>query len=605
MDKKTFKLLYVKPKGDVKALYRRLLKYGLPFWPVFVLAVGADLIYSGVDAVFAYLIKPLVDKGFVQSDMTFIRWVPAIAIGLYFLRSVASLVGSYCMGKVSRKVIMAFRCQIFDQFMRLPCSFYDKSSSGQLLSMIIYNAAQVAAACTDALTTLVQSSCLALGLIAVMLTISWKMTLFFFITAPLLALVVRASSQRLRRLNRQAQDTVGELTHIAEEAIEGYKVVRTFGGEAYEQQKFEQAARRNLSRELKIIVTKELSVSAGQMLGVIALSGMIYLGATSALGESLSAGGFTSVMVAMMALLKPMKDLASVNAVIQRGLAGVESIFELLDTATEKNTGTVKIDRVKGAISYKAVSFAYGTQPVLREIDFSVEPGEIVAFVGRSGSGKSTLVSLLPRFYDAQSGQITLDGISVLDFELSALRTQFALVSQQVTLFNDTLANNIAYGRLEGKVTRQEIEQAAEAAHAMEFIRDLPQGLDTYVGENGVLLSGGQRQRIAIARAILKDAPVLILDEATSALDTESERLIQAALESVMRHRTTLVIAHRLSTIEQANKIVVMEGGQIIEMGTHQALLARDGQYAKLHRMQFNPLQRTEASSTPPFIEWA
>lgn len=596
MDKKTFKLLFVKPKGDARVLYRRLLGYGKPFWGFFLIAVLANMTFSAVDSLFIYLTKPLVNKGFVEADHTFIQWLPLAAIGLCLVRSVASLMGSYFMGLVARNVVMLFRRQIFQQLMRLPCSFYDKSSSGQLLSMIIYNAAQVAAACSDAVASFIQSSCLAIGLAIVMFTISWQLSLFFFIVAPLLALVVRASSARLRRLNRSAQETMGEMTHIAEEAIEGYKVVRTFGGEDYEINKFKNATKKNLGRELKIVVTKEISVSSVQMLGVCALSAMIYIGVNGTLGHTLSAGDFTAMMVAMLALLKPMKELASVNAAIQRGLAGVESIFNLLDHPPEKNTGTLVVKRVKGGIAYKDVSFSYGDNDVLHRINFAAAPGEIIAFVGRSGSGKSTLVSLLPRFYDIQSGQILLDDVDVFAYELSSLRDQFALVSQHVMLFNDTIAHNIAYGQSGEDVSRERIIAAATSAHAMEFIKDLPNGIDTYIGENGVLLSGGQRQRLAIARAILKDAPVLILDEATSALDTESERLIQAALEEVMRNRTTLVIAHRLSTIERADKIIVLDGGTIQEIGTHRELLAREGYYAKLYRMQFTEEQDVEVA---------
>lgn len=589
LHKKAFKENFKKPKGDAITLYKRLLQYGKPFWMAFVIAVFANICYAGIDSGFTYLLKPLLDHGFVDPDPSFIKIVPFIAIGLFVLRSIANLAGNYYMAWVGRNVVMQFRREIFQQLMRLPCSFYDKSSSGHLLSMIVYNSAQVASAVTDAITHAIQSSCLVLGLLVVMFSISWRLSLMFFITLPIIAVAMKMSSARLRRLNRTAQLTMGEITHTAEEAIEGYKVVRTFGGETEEIKKFNKVTLENMRRELKIVITKCVSVSSVQLAGVTGLALMIYFGTTAASQETLTAGGFTAVLAAMMALLKPMKDIASVNATIQRGLAGAESVFELIDADVEKDHGDIEVERVKGAIEFKQVGFSYTDEcgAVLKDISFQVEPGQTVALVGRSGSGKSTLVSLLPRFYDLQQGQITIDSIDLFDIKLSCLRQQFAIVSQHVTLFNDSIANNIAYGKNGQAVSEAEIIEAATAAHAMEFIKDLPDGIHTLVGENGVLLSGGQRQRIAIARAILKDAPILILDEATSALDTESERLIQAALEAVMRNRTTLVIAHRLSTIENANQIIVLDQGNLMETGTHTELLAKRGHYAHLHDLQF------------------
>ena len=588
-DKKAYKQKYKNPRGSSWKIYRRLLCYGRPYLMIFLLAVVANAIYAGVDSLFVYLMKPLLDDGFVQPNYEFIKWMPLVAISLFAIRAISNLTASYFMGKVGRQVVLAMRQQIFHRLMRMPCSFYDNNSSGTLLSMIIYNASQVAAACTDAVTNLVQSACMAAGLMVVMFSISWKLSLSFFVFVPMMALAIKLSSKRLRNLNRKAQDSMGSVTHSAEEAIEGYKVVRLFGGIEDETLRFEKAARRNMYQELKIIVTKCLSTSGVQFLGVCGLAGMIHLGTTQATQSQLTAGGFAAILGAMMALLKPLKDLTSVNATIQRGLAGAESIFELLDRPLEVDAGTFETPRVRGELNIIDVNFAYpGTEKtVLKNVNFDVPAGTTVALVGRSGSGKSTLANLLPRFYDYQSGCIKLDDRPLNEYTLSNLRQQFAIVSQQITLFNDTIRNNIAYGGLGKKVSEAQIRQAASAAHAMEFIEKLPAGLDTLVGENGVLLSGGQRQRIAIARAILKDAPVLILDEATSALDTESERYIQAALETIMQHRTTLVIAHRLSTIEKADNIIVLDQGVVVEAGPHRELLMQNGFYAKYHRLQF------------------
>lgn len=579
-----------KPTGDSMALYKRLVTYSKQYWPWFIVAIGANMAYSGIDALFTYLMKPLLDKGFVDHDVTFLKWLPLLIIGLFALRSIMNLLGDYMMAKIARNIVLTFRQQIFDKLLHLPCKYYDQESSGQLLSLIVYNAAQVSSACTNALTQFVQSGFLALGLLVVMFTLSWKLSLLLLITGPVVAIAVKLSSKRLRELSRKAQDSMGDIAHVAEEAIEGYRVVRIFGGEAYERKKFYKAVKSSMSQELKTIVAKAAGTSSVQMVGVFVLALLIYF-ATSTVGggQQLTAGGFAAMIAAMLALLKPVKDLTTLNALIQRGLAGAETVFEMLDNPDERDDGQHEVSRVQGAIEFKAVSFTYSTavSPVLQNINFKVHPGQVVALVGRSGSGKSTIASLLPRFYDLEQGSIVIDNVNVFDYKLKNLRQQFALVSQHVSLFNDTIANNIAYGCLDREVSDEEIRVAAKAAHALEFIDQLPEGLNTMIGENGVLLSGGQRQRLAIARAILKDAPILILDEATSALDSESERHIQAALEAVMKNRTTLVIAHRLSTIESADNIIVMDGGRIIEQGTHRGLLAQNGYYTKLYDMQF------------------
>lgn len=570
-------------------IYLRLLGFARQYWPAFIVGLIGTILASGTDAAFTWLLKPVLDKGFIARDEAFIRWLPAIIFIAFLMRGITSFIANYYMTWAGRNVVMKFRQGMFNHLLHLPASFYDKATSGQLLSALLYNTEQVAKASTDALVTVVQESCFITGLIIVMFTTSWQLTLWFIIAVPFIAFVARNASLRMRRLSQNVQQSMAEVTHVAEEAIEGYKVVRTFGGEAYERQKFIQATLYNCKREMRVIATNSLSTATVQQVAGIAIAATIYLATSSY--ASVTAGGFASMLAAMLAILKPMKNLTTVSSTIQRGIAAAESIFGLLDEPAEKHQGTLEVQRVKGKICYQDVEFAY--QPsgnkVLSNINFTVEPGQTIALVGRSGSGKSTLVNLLPRFYDNYQGLITIDDMDIREIPLTNLRSQFALVSQHVTLFNDTIAHNIAYGQFDN-VDEDRIIRAAHAAHALEFINELPNGLATMVGENGVMLSGGQRQRLAIARALLKDAPILILDEATSALDTESERHIQLALEQLMKNRTTLVIAHRLSTIEKADKILVLDKGQIVEQGTHQELLKYSGQYAKLHELQFKDI---------------
>jgi len=570
-------------------LYKRLLGYIFCYWPAFAVAMVANVMYSGVDSSVTYLLKPILNKGFIARDVHFIKFLPFIVLGAFLIRGFANIISNYFMAIVARSVIMRFRQEIFRHLLRLPASFYDNSSSGQILSTIVYNVEQVANAGSDALTTLVQSFCLIVGLLVVMFSISWLLSLIFIITIPVIAITVHFTSRRLRRISLSLQEAIGDVTSIAEEAIEGYKVIRAFGGQAYEAKKFNKATKLNRFRDIKATVTKSLSVSVVQFVAAIALSFIIYLATSDFHITALSAGSFVAMIAAMMALLKPLKDFTNVNTKIQRGLAGAQSVFALLDQAVEQDAGTVHVERVKGNVAFKDVSFSYPkhNKLVLENINFEVSAGKTIALVGQSGSGKTTIVNLLQRFYGGAYGSITIDDVDINEYILSDLREQFAIVSQHVTLFNDTIKHNIAYGHF-SKASDEVIIKAAKAAYAWEFIKDLPDGLDTLVGENGVLLSGGQRQRLAIARAILKDAPILILDEATSALDTESERQIQNALEHLMRDRTTLVIAHRLSTIEKADQILVLDRGHIVETGDHKTLLAQDGYYAKLYRMQFS-----------------
>lgn len=567
-------------------VYRRLLAVASRYWFRFLLGIIGTGLYSGIDAGVVYFVKPILDNGFIDRNLTFIHWLPIILILLFLLRGVASFLSTYYLTWVGRTVVMLFRQQIFNHLLRLPASYYDQHTSGQLLSTIIYNVEQLASASTDALMILIRESFFIVGLIIVMFAINWKITMMFLIIAPVIAAIVRFSNKRLRKLSHKVQNVMGDVTHVAEESIEGYRIIRTFNGEEYERKKFAQATENNRIRELKLAITSGVSSPFVQALLGIVIAITIFIATQKSV--DITAGGFVAMIGAMLTILKPMKSLTNVNIQIQRGIAAAGSIFQLLDEPQEVDRGTINLNRVQGEINFKNVDFSYSTNEkiVISNFNLQIKAGETIAFVGRSGAGKSTIISLLPRFYDCQKGEITVDGINILDIKLTDLRRQFALVSQHVILFNDTIAHNIAYGRLEN-VSEREIEQAAIAAHAMEFIRELPQGFATQVGEKGLRLSGGQRQRIAIARAILMDAPILILDEATSALDSESEHYIQEALQSLMRNRTTLVIAHRLSTVEKADKIVVLEQGSIVEQGNHDELLALNNYYAKLYRMQF------------------
>ncbi len=567
-------------------LYKRLMKSVKPYRWFFALGIAGTIAVSGVDAGLAWLIKPIINHGLIAKNKHFIQVLPFLIVGIFLARGLAVFLSSYHIAKVGRSVVMDFRQQIFAHMLRLPATFYDTESSGLLISRLIYNVEKVADATTIALMIVVQDGVLAIGLWFVMLMLSWQLTLIFMVIVPLMAFLLRYTSRRLRRLSSNVQKSMGEITHIAEECIEGYRVIRTFGGEQYETDKFNKATRDNRRREMKIVATNALGTTTTQIMVSFAIA--LVLGVATLPSITVTAGSFAAMVASMFSLLRPIRRITQINNTIQKGVAGAESIFELLDVHTEQDTGVLPLMRAQGTIEYREVKFSYPStqKTVLKGISFRIEPGETVALVGRSGSGKSTLVSLLPRFYEVQNGTICVDGIDIRDYRLADLRHQFAFVSQHVTLFNDTIARNISYGQFD-KVSKADIERVAEAAHVMEFVQELPEGLDTLVGENGVLLSGGQRQRLAIARALLKDAPFLILDEATSALDTESERRIQDALEILMRHRTTLVIAHRLSTIEKADRILVMDKGAIIESGTHAQLIDLNGYYAHLHSRKF------------------
>jgi subfamily B ATP-binding cassette protein MsbA len=567
-------------------IYRRLMGYILPFWRAFVLAAIGMVFVAATETAFAALIKPFVDGSFVERDKEIIRLAPIGLIVIFLVRGVASYLSTYWMSWVARQVIKALRTQVFEKILRLPVAFFDRTPSGSLLSRLVYDVEQVAHASSQVITVAVRDTLTVIGLLAWMFYIDWMLACILLVGSPLIAHITRKISRRFRRYSTRIQASMADVTHIGEETIEGQRVVKIFSGQTYESARFEEANERNRRLNMRMVATSAANVPTVQLVAASGAAVVIYTALNML--DTLTVGTFMSFVAAMMMLLAPIKRLTSMNAALQRGIAAAGTIFAFMDEPEENDTGTLELTRAHGAIEYRDVHFRYTPSgpEVLKGISFSLEPGKSIAFVGRSGSGKSTLVNLLPRFYELESGAILLDGTDVRDIKLVSLRDQIALVSQHITLFNDTIANNIAYGRLK-EASREDIVAAAEAAHAMEFISQLPDGLDTMVGENGVLLSGGQRQRLAIARALLKNAPVLILDEATSALDTESERHIQAGLEKLMANRSTLIIAHRLSTIERADCIVVMEQGRILETGRHDELLARDGAYANLYRLQF------------------
>ncbi len=575
--------------GGVLKIYRRLLGYVLPFWQIFTLAILGMVVYALTQPAFAALVKPLLDKSFVQHDPRTIRLIPMLVIGLFVLRGLAGFFATYFISWVGRSVIKSLRGQAFSKLLRLPTRYYDNNSSGMLISKLTYNIEQVAEATTNAITVIIRDGLTILGLIGLMFYLSWILSIFILVIGPLIALLVRYVSGRFRRYSAHIQDSMGSVTKASEEVISGHRVIKLFGGIRHEAAKFEQVNERNRYLNMKLMLVNAGSSPIIQLIAGVGMALVIYIATLPSMLQTVSVGTFGAFLSAMLLIMAPLKHLTDINAHLQKGIAAGQSIFELLDEESEVAGGGLTLTRARGTLEFRELSFAYTPVKgeVLKQVSFTVRAGETLALVGRSGSGKSTLASLVPRFYDPTAGAILLDGHDIRDYRLSDLREQIALVSQDVVLFNDSIRNNIAYGTLAERSER-EIRMAAEAAHAMEFIEFLPQGLETMVGDRGVLLSGGQRQRIAVARALLKDAPLLILDEATAALDTESERHIQAALEQLMHARTTLVIAHRLSTVERADRIIVMDRGRIIESGRHAELLAHNGHYAMLYRMQFS-----------------
>ncbi|MDP1536670.1 MAG: lipid A export permease/ATP-binding protein MsbA [Burkholderiales bacterium] len=570
------------------ALYLRLVRHVRPYWRVFALGVLGIIIVAATEPALPALLKPLLDGVFVEKNEVVIRWTPVFIIGLFVIRGLAEYVAQFALNWVGNRLVMDLRGVMFRKLLTLPARYYDNQTSGNLISKLTFDVMQVTTAATNVLTAIFKDTLVIIGLLGWMLWLNWQLTLYALVMAPVIVLVVRVISVRLRNSSRAVQAQMGDLTQVVQEAIEGHRVVKLFGGQDYEQQRFDAQANSVRRQLMKQVAASAASVPVVQFIAALALATIVYLATQQSNAAQITVGGFVSFITAMLMLTAPLKRVTSINEPLQRGLAAAESVFALIDQPGEPDTGTVALGRARGEIRFEQVHFAYGSdgRHALDHIDLAIAPGETIALVGASGSGKTTLANLVPRFYLPSAGRILLDGQDIAGLKLAGLRANIALVSQDVVLFNDTVAANIAYGAL-NRVAQADIIAAAEAAHAMEFIREMPQGMDTIVGENGVKLSGGQRQRLAIARALLKNAPVLILDEATSALDTESERHVQAALEVLMRGRTTIVIAHRLSTIEKADRILAMEGGRVVETGTHAELLAREGIYAKLYRNQF------------------
>lgn len=573
--------------SEAVGVYRRLLAYVRPHLRIMVGAVFAMVLYAAVEALFPLLMKEVVetlqDRG--RSGGSFI---PIAIVVLFVARGLLGFVTTYGMGWLGRRVIQQLRRDVFNHFLQLPSRFYDQSSSGVLLSKLTYNTEQVAESISNVVVVVIRDSFTILGLVMVMIYLSPPLTLLISVAAPSIALLIHYLSKVFRRYSARIQSSMGDVTRVTEEIIAGQRIVKVFTGEEYEREHFASANHNNFRLNMRLVAAKAIGDALTAFLAAAGIAAVILVAFSESMFASLSSDVFIAFLTAMAMLMAPLKRLTNVNVALQRGIAGGASLFELLDEVVEVDTGTTRLPRAKGAVTFENVGFGYneGHATVLRDIDLSVGVGETVAIVGRSGSGKSTLVSLLPRFYDPTDGRILLDGLDIRELRLADLRRQISLVSQEVVLFNDTIANNLAYGGLRG-AAHSDIEKAAQRAYVSEFADELPDGLDAMVGERGVLLSGGQRQRIAIARALLKDSPILILDEATSALDTESERHIQKALGELMANRTTLVIAHRLSTVENADRIVVLDDGAIVESGTHQQLLDQGGHYRALYQMQF------------------
>ena len=585
-----------KTQGIVRptVIYRRLLSFARPYWPVFVVGAIGMAFYAATDTGFAWLVKNLlvsIDSPSETPDPEVEivrRWLPIGILVLFLVRGASEFAAAYSLGWIGRQVIKSLRTLVFDKYLHLPTRYYDASSTGTLLSKLTFNIEQVADSASNAVTVLIRDSLTAVGLVAYMVYLSPVLSAFVFVVAPLLAVLIRILSRMFRRHSQRIQQSMGELTRIIGEALQSHRIIKIFNGQAYESRRFEGANEQNRRMNMRLYATRAAGDGVTSLLAAVGMSGVAYFATQDFVRDSLGTGDFGGFTAALLLLMRPLRALTAVNVSLQRGIAAGTSVFQVLDEETERDTGALAPERVQGKVEFRDVSFEYAATkgPVLRNINLLVPAGQTLAIVGKSGSGKTTLVGLLPRFYDTESGTVLIDDQAVQDYALRALRNQISLVSQEVVLFNDTIAGNIAYGSLSA-VSRADIEAAARAAYVDEFTGQLPDGLDTCVGDRGVLLSGGQRQRIAIARALLKNAPILILDEATSALDTESERRIQDALGHLMKNRTTLVIAHRLSTVEKADRILVMADGRILESGSHAELLAANAHYAHLYRLQF------------------
>jgi subfamily B ATP-binding cassette protein MsbA len=571
-------------KQTAKTLYLRMLKYALNYWKVFAFSIVALIAFSATNTGFLATIKLVTDAGFVKHDEKLVHLLPLMLFGLLALRAFAGFASTFAMRWVARRVVEDLRVEAFAKLMTLPVGFFDANSTGIVTSKLTYDTEQMSSAATNAAVSLVRDSLTIVGMLAYMLYLDWRLTMIFVVTAPMMAFYLKKMTPKLREAGKTVQSSMGSMTQVSEEACSGQRMVKIFNGAEYEQKRFSSVVAQNRHMQIRLSRISGINSMVIEMLAALSLGAVVYY----SVGK-FTAGEFAAFIGALMMLIPPIKSLTKMNETVQLGVAAAQSVFGLIDTKPEDNDGTRSVVRSKGEIEFKAVGLRYegAKGNALNQLSFTIKSGEKLALVGRSGGGKTTLVNLLPRFYEHQQGLVLLDGIDTRAIRLDNLREQFALVSQDVVLFNDTVFNNIAYGALRNS-SEEKVIAAAKAAHAWEFIQQLPNGLYSEIGDRGVRLSGGQRQRLAIARAILKDAPILLLDEATSALDTESEKHVQAALDSLMKNRTSIVIAHRLSTIENADRILVMEHGEIVESGTHAELLAQGGHYAKLYQKQFH-----------------
>ncbi|HEX5788965.1 MAG TPA: lipid A export permease/ATP-binding protein MsbA [Woeseiaceae bacterium] len=573
----------------IRVVYGRLWRYVAPHRLVGLIAALAMAATAAVEGGLVWLLEPLLDQGLGAEGLPAATWIPLAFVALFILRGLTGFATELSLGYIGRSVISDLRREVFVKYLTLPARFFDSHAAGPLLSRMTYNVEMVAESVTNVVTIAIRDVLTVIAAIVVMLYQSVMLSLFVAFLFPVVAVLVRILGIAFRRYSNRIQDTVGEVTQVTDEVVRGNWVVKSFLGYDYEKTRFETVDRQNRRQNLKLIRVRSLGVAVTQVVFGIGVAAVIYAASYQSEQEALTNGEFISFFSAMMLMLQPVRRLTNISATLQRGIAGADSLFRVLDEDDELDTGTIDAGRLRGDVEFRDVHFTYGTdgKPVLAGISLSVRAGETLAIVGHSGSGKSTLASLLPRFYDPDAGDILIDGVNIRDLTLASLRNNISVVSQDVVLFNDTIANNLAYGQLKDR-SPDEVRRAADAAYVSDFADEMPRGLETAVGDRGVLLSGGQRQRIAIGRALLKNAPILILDEATSSLDTKSERRIQDALNVLMKDRTTLVIAHRLSTVERADQIVVLDAGRIVEAGRHAELLAADSHYAALYRMQFS-----------------